>query len=58
VGVEELLHLARIHILSSADDHVLDAPDDVEVALCVHDGEVAGVHPAGGVDGRPCHWSR
>ena len=47
VGVEELLDLPRVHVLPAADDHVLDPADDVEVALGVHDGEVAGVHPAG-----------
>src|SRR3712207_8481082 len=46
----ELLDLARVHVLPAADDHVLDAADDVEVAGVVHDGEVAGVHPAGGVE--------
>src|SRR3712207_9121957 len=46
----ELLDLARVHVLPAADDHVLDPADDVEVAGVVHDGEVAGVHPAGGVE--------
>jgi hypothetical protein len=49
--VQELLDLARVDVLAAADDHVLDAPDDVDVALVVHRREVAGVHPAGGVDG-------
>ena len=50
VGVEELLDLPRVHVLAAADDHVLDAADDVEVAVGVHHREVAGVHPAVGVD--------
>ena len=49
--VEELLDLARIDVLAAADDHVLEAADDVDVALLVHRREVAGVHPAGLVDG-------
>src|SRR6185503_11567015 len=48
--VEIFLDLARVHILAAADDHVLDAADDVDVAVLVGGGEVAGVHPAAGVD--------
>src|ERR1700738_4238036 len=44
--VEELLDLARIDVLAAADDHVLDPPNDADVAVLVHRGEVAGVHPA------------
>ena len=51
VGVEELLDLARVDVLAAADHHVLDPPDDVDVAVVVHHGEVAGVHPPVGVDG-------
>src|SRR5439155_11830228 len=51
VGVEELLDLAGIHVLAAPDDHVLDAPDDVDVALGIHGGEVARVHPPVLVDG-------
>src|SRR5205823_7326598 len=51
VGVEELLDLPGIDVLSTADDHVLDAADDVDVAVGVHRGQVAGVHPAAAVDG-------
>src|SRR5215469_15167701 len=51
VGVQEFLDLAGIDVLTAADDHVLDPPDDVQVAGLVHHGQVAGVHPAGGVDG-------
>ncbi|MNS01806.1 hypothetical protein D3C72_330970 [compost metagenome] len=39
-------HLAGIHVLATADDHVLEAVDDVDVTLLVHVGAVAGVHPA------------
>ncbi len=51
VGEQELLDLARIHVLAAADDHVLVAPDDLHVALVVHGRQVAGVHPARAVDG-------
>src|SRR5262249_660619 len=50
VAVEELLDLARVDVLAAADDHVLDGPHAVAVALGVEGGEVAGVHPAAGVD--------
>src|SRR5690242_20379546 len=48
--VEELLDLARIDVLAAPDHHVLQAADDVDVALLIHGGEVSGVHPAAVVD--------
>src|SRR2546421_8419665 len=51
VRVEELLDLARVDVLASANDHVLDPADDVDVAVLVHGGQVAGVHPAPAVHG-------
>ncbi len=52
MGVEELLDLARVDVLPPAPDHhVLDPADDVAVAVLAHRGQVAGVHPAVGVDG-------
>ena len=50
MGEQELLDLARVDVLAAADDHVLDAADDVGVAVVVHHRQVAGVHPAGAVD--------
>src|SRR6202795_4447777 len=50
VLVEIVLDLAGIEVLAAADHHVLDAPDDVAVALGVDGGEVAGVHPARGFE--------
>jgi len=50
VGVEELLDLARVDVLATSDDQVLDPANDGEVAGVVHHGQVAGVHPAGLVD--------
>src|SRR6202011_4479214 len=49
--VEKLLDLARVDVLPTADDHVLDPAHDLEVAVLVHGREVASVHPASGVDG-------
>ena len=48
---EVFLDLAREDVLAAADHHVLDAADDVAIALVVDGGEVARVHPAFGVDG-------
>jgi hypothetical protein len=46
VAVQEFLDLARVDVLAAADQHVLDAADDVAIALGVDGGQVAGVHPA------------
>src|SRR5690606_21395372 len=51
VGVEEFFDLFRVDVLSATDDHVFDAADDLHIAVFVHGGQVAGVHPAGVVDG-------
>src|SRR4029077_5054176 len=40
VAVEEFLDLPRIDVLAAADHHVLDAADDVAIALVVERGEV------------------
>ena len=50
MAVEELLDLARIEVLAAADHHVLDAADDVAIALVIDHGEIAGMHPAVGVE--------
>src|SRR5689334_9951945 len=50
MAIQELLDLARIEVLAATDHHVLDAADDVAIALLVDHGEVAGVHPAGLVE--------
>ena len=42
----------RRDVLAAADDHVLAAPGDPQVALVVQAAEIAGVQPAFGVDGR------
>ncbi len=51
VCVEELLDLAREDVLAAADHHVLDAPDDLAVAVLVEHREVAAGDPARRVDG-------
>src|SRR6476469_1898443 len=50
VREEILLDFARVDVLAAADDHVLDAADDVDIALRIHRREIAGVHPARGID--------
>jgi hypothetical protein len=46
VGEQELLDLARVDVLATTDDHVLDPADDPHVARVIHRREIAGVHPA------------
>ena len=46
VLVEHLLDLARVDVVAAADDQVLLAVDDVEVAVLVDAGHVAAVEPA------------
>src|ERR1044072_4366650 len=59
VLVENLLDLTRVDVVAAADDQVLLAVDDVEVAVLVDAGHVAGVEPAaahrllGRAGGRP-----
>src|SRR5260370_21681507 len=48
--IEKLLDLARVKVLAAADHHVLDAADDVAITLRVDHGDVAGMHPAIGVE--------
>ncbi|OPY93201.1 MAG: hypothetical protein A4E73_00360 [Syntrophaceae bacterium PtaU1.Bin231] len=44
--VERLVDVARIDVEAAGDDHVLLAVHDVEIAVRVHRGDVAGVAPA------------
>jgi hypothetical protein len=39
-----------VDVLAPADHHVLDPPDDLDVAVVGHHGQVAGVHPTVRVD--------
>src|SRR6185312_8009434 len=50
MAVEEFLDLPRIDVLPTADHHVLDAPDNVAVAVFIHRRQIACVHPAATVD--------
>ena len=46
VGRQRLLDLDRGDVLAAGDDHVLEAVAQLDVAVRVHDAEVAGVEPA------------
>lgn len=41
---ESVLDLGGVHVLTTGNDHVLDAVDDEHVAALVHVAIVAGVH--------------
>src|SRR5690606_15069419 len=43
---QHLFYLARVDVEATGDDHILLAIFDVEVAVLVHPGDVAGVEPA------------
>src|ERR1700692_734354 len=51
--VQECLNLCRVDVLTATNHHVLAAPDDVDVTLCIHGGKVAGMHPMVTVNHRP-----
>ena len=51
VGVDELLDLTGVDVLAAPDDHVLEPPGDLEIAVLVLAAEIAAVEPAVGVDG-------
>ena len=46
MGLQQLLDLAGVDVLATADDHVFESALDAEVALGVHRGQIAGVVPA------------
>ena len=46
VLVQRLLHLARVHVVAAADDHLLLAVDEKQVAVVVDVADVAGGEPA------------
>src|SRR5579872_4788329 len=48
--IEEFLDLSWIKVFAAADHHVLDAADNVAIALVIDRGEVAGMHPAVAVE--------
>src|SRR5271165_2472752 len=49
-GIKKLLDLARRNIFTAADDDVLGASGDLEVAVLVHDGQITAMQPATAVD--------
>src|SRR5471030_190961 len=49
-GIQKLFDLPRVKVFTAADDHILDSPDNVDIAVRIHRGEIARVHPAFGVD--------
>src|SRR5690606_31859071 len=49
-GGDHVLDLVRVYVEARDQDHVLLAVDDVEEALLVHLGHVAGVQPASRID--------
>ena len=51
MGVDELLDLLGVDVLTAADDHVLEAARDEVVSVGTAAGQVARVEPAVGVDG-------
>src|SRR5438105_4364607 len=48
---EYLFDFARVDVFAAANDHLFFAAANVDVAVGVHDGEVARVKPSGRVDG-------
>ena len=48
--VQELLDFAWRDVLSAANDQVLQAADDIAVAVRIERTEVPGVHPSVGID--------
>src|SRR5579872_3489095 len=49
--VEEFLDLAWVYVLAAANNHILDASDNIDITFCIHCSEIAGVHPVGTVNG-------
>ena len=53
IGIEEFLDLAWVDILATADHHIFNTANHLHIAVRIHDAEVAGVQPVGGIDGFP-----
>ena len=45
VMLQDPLYLLRVDVLPTADDHVIDTINDVEVPVLVHIGNVSGPEP-------------
>jgi hypothetical protein len=46
MAIKIFFDFPRINVLAAADDHILQAADDIAIALRVEHREIAGVHPA------------
>src|SRR6266446_6752536 len=46
VSHQDGLHLERVDVLATRDDHVLDAVRQKDITLRVHTAPIAGMHPA------------
>src|SRR5699024_9530871 len=42
---QDFLDLRRVDVEATGDDHLLDAGDDTQEAIFLHDGHVAGLEP-------------
>ena len=42
VGIEHVLHLSRVHVLTTGNDHVFDAVHDIEPSLRIEISQVPG----------------
>src|SRR5689334_7950177 len=50
MGIKEFFDFARINILASPNDHILDPAYNIDIAFAIHNSKVAGMHPAGFVN--------
>ena len=53
---EHRLHLRRVHVVATADEHLLEAAGQAQAAALVDEAEVAGAQPVAGE--RPGRWPR
>src|SRR5437879_464598 len=51
MGIQKFLDLTGIDVLPSPNDHIFDAPDDINIALFIHRCQVTCMHPARLVNG-------
>src|SRR6476646_8141289 len=54
VPIQIFLDFARIEVLATADDHVLDASNDAAISIVVDGRQIARMHPASRIDSLPC----
>src|SRR5210317_864078 len=51
VGKEAILDLSRIDILAATDNHLFQAPSDLDIPIGIHGAQISGMQPAGFIDG-------